>query len=144
MKRTIALVLLALCAITLVSARENNRRGHGFSGGRHHSWGRMGRNNYRNPQPLPEEMSISGNFTIARGMIAVVDKGTTYLVMGLNRYVGFIDGLKEGAGVTLEGYARPDPRDKSVKFMRIQKMSLNGKEYDFAQPRRERVRNGRK
>jgi hypothetical protein len=136
MKRTIVLVLFALCAITLVSAQGNNRRRHGFPGAQHHSMGGWGRNNYRNHQPLPEKMAISGNLTISQGMIAVVDKGTTYLAMGLHRYVGFIDGFKEGAAVTLEGYTRSDPYNKSGKFMVVQKMSLNGKDYDLAYRRR--------
>jgi hypothetical protein len=133
MKRTIVFSILALCAITLVSAHGNNRRRPDFPEGPHPSWER-GRDNYRNSAPAPEEITISGNLTIAQGMIALIDKDTTYLIMGLNRHVGFIDGLKEGSAVTLQGYARPDPRDKNVKIMHVQKMSLNGKEYELAWP----------
>jgi hypothetical protein len=123
--------MLALCAITLVSAHGHNHRGPDFPNEPYPSWGHS---NHRNPPPSPEEIILSGNLTIARGTIAIIDKDTTYLIIGLNRYVGFIDGLKEGSAVTLKGYARPDPRDKSVKFMHVQKMSLNGKEYDLAWP----------
>jgi len=70
-------------------------------------------------------------------MIAVIDKDTTYLAMSLNRYTGFIDGLKEGAAVTLEGYALPSPQNDKVKMLRVQKMTLNGKDYDLAWPRRD-------
>jgi hypothetical protein len=55
----------------------------------------------------------------------------------LTRYIGFIDGLKEGAAVTLEGYALPSPQNNPVKFLHIQKMTLNGKDYDLAMPRRD-------
>jgi hypothetical protein len=125
--------MLALCAITFVSAHGNNRQKPGFPGGPHHTreW-KSG--NQRNSLPAPEETSISGNLTIAQGMIALVDKDTTYLLVGLNRYVGFIDGLKEGSAVSLKGYARSNPRDKNVKFMRVEKLSLDSKEYDLALP----------
>jgi hypothetical protein len=42
---------------------------------------------------------------LVNGMIAVQSGGKTYYVGGLNRLIGFIDGLKEGASVKLEGYA---------------------------------------
>jgi len=70
-------------------------------------------------------------------MIAVIDKDTTYLARSLNRYTGFIDGLKEGAAVTLEGYALPSPQNNKVKILQVQKMTFNGKEYDLATPRRD-------
>jgi hypothetical protein len=132
MKRIIAFSILALCAVTLVSAHGNNRRGRGFPGGPQHS--REWKSGNHREAPAPEETNISGNLTIAKGMVALVDKDTTYLLMGLNRYTGFIDGLKEGATVSLKGHARTDPRDKNVKFMRVEKLSLNNKEYDLALP----------
>ena len=135
MKRTILFFILALCAITLVSAQGNNRRGQGFPGEPKSSWGR---GYQRNSPPSPEETSVSGNLTIAQGMIAVIDKDTTYLAMGLNRFVGFIDGFKEGAAVTLEGYALANPQEKNVKCIHVQKMSLNGKEYDLARTYQQR------
>jgi hypothetical protein len=67
-------------------------------------------------------------------MIAVVSGDTTWLVRGLNRYVGFIDGLKEGAQVTLEGYAISSPRNDKIKSLQAQKMTLNGKDYELARP----------
>ena len=65
-------------------------------------------------------------------MIALTAGEITYLTFGLNRFVGFIDGLKEGAQVTLEGSALPYPGSDTVKVLRVQKMTLNGKEYDLA------------
>jgi hypothetical protein len=64
-------------------------------------------------------------------MIAVQKDGITYLTSGLNRWVGFIDGLREGAQVTLEGVATVSPQDSRVKMLRVHKMTLNGKEYDL-------------
>jgi hypothetical protein len=78
-----------------------------------------------------ESVNVSGNLTIAQGRIALVKDGITYLTSGLNRWVGFVDGLKEGAQVTLEGVATVNPQDSRVKMLRVHKMTLNGKEYDL-------------
>jgi hypothetical protein len=128
--------MLAVCAIALVSAQGNNRRRHDAFNGRPNfpSWGCDYQWGF---PPSPENVNVSGNLTIAQGMIAVTEKDTTYLVMGLNRYIGFIDGLKEGAAVTLEGYALPSSQNRTVKLLNVHKMTLNGKDYDLAMPRRD-------
>jgi hypothetical protein len=114
MKRMILFFLLVSCAVALTFAQGNNRR-----------------DQNRFPRTA-ETTNVSGNFTIAQGMIAVTSNDITYLVRGLNRFVGFIDGLKEGAAVTLEGYALPYPQNDKVKFLMAKKMTLNGKEYELA------------
>ncbi len=135
MKRIILFCMLAVCAIALVSAQGNNRRREDAFRGKPHSpvWGR---DSPRRVFPSPENVNVSGNLTIAQGMIAVIDNDITYLARGLNRYTGFIEGLKEGAAVTLEGYALPFSQNNTVKMLHIQKMTLNGKDYDLATPRR--------
>ena len=132
MKRTILFFTLVFCAAALVLAHGDNRRGSDrFPGGpRPHAWGQNSPRN-QTPRPSPENVSVSGNLTIAQGMIAVVSGDTTWLVRGLNRYVGFIDGLKEGAQVTLEGYAISSPRNDKIKLLQAQKMTLNGKDYEL-------------
>lgn len=134
MKRAALLLAFTLCTITLVSAQAGSRRGPGSPGSTQNpAWGH---GHYRNFSFTPEEAAVSGTLTIAQGMIAVIDNDTTYLVMGLVRYTGFIDGLKEGADAKLEGFAMPHPRDSTTKFMHVQKMTLNGKDYDLALPYR--------
>ena len=133
MKRTILIVLLVSFTAALTFAHGNNRQGKDSSPRGQQNFSQQ-RNQQRTPPPAPESVSVSGNLTIAQGMIAVTSDDTTYLVGGLNRYIGFIDGLKEGTAVTLEGYTRPAPRNEKVKFMRVQKMTLNGKDYDLAMP----------
>jgi len=81
-----------------------------------------------------ETATVSGNLTIVRGMIAVNSGNVTYFAGDLHRFVGFIDGLKEGAAVTLEGNVFPVPRNEAAKFIQVQKMTLNGKDYDLARP----------
>jgi hypothetical protein len=133
MKRTIIVFMLAVFAIAMVSAQGNNRWGQKQPRGpQSQSWNRGQQQRQFTP---PESASVSGNLTIVQGMIAVKSNDTTYFVRGLNRYVGFIDGLKEGAAVKLEGFARTNPQDEKVKFMSVQKLTLNGKDYDVARPR---------
>jgi hypothetical protein len=62
----------------------------------------------------------------------VVNGDTTYYTGGLDRFTGFIDGLKEGAPVSLEGAAYQLPNDEKAKFLRVNKLSLNGKDYDLS------------
>ena len=154
MKRTILFVVLAFCAITLISAQQGRDRwGRGNNPGERprHNWGydhqnrapRMSaerpRHNWgydqnRAPRMVSERVTVSGNLTIAGGMIAVNSNDITYLAVGLNRFTGFIEGFKEGALVSLEGHAMSAQRDNKTKFLRVQKMTLNGKEYDLDFP----------
>jgi len=136
MKRTVLFFTLVFCAAALVLAQGNNRWGPGCcpGGPRPQAWGQGFPRNQPTP-PSPEKATVSGNLTLTQGMIAVVSGDTTWLVRGLDRYVGFIDGLKEGAQVTLEGYAMPSPRNDKTKSLQVQKMTLNGKDYELAQPR---------
>ena len=141
MKRTILFFTLVFCATALVMAHGNNRWGPGHSPGgpRPHAWVQNSPRN-QTPRPAPESATVTGNLTIAQGMIAVVSGDTTWLVRGLNRYVGFIDGLKEGAQVTLEGYATPAgsrDKDKNIKSLHVQKMTLNGKDYEIGRQRQQ-------
>ena len=123
MKRTILLIIFSLCAIAAVTAQGWNRQ-----------WPQppIGRNTPR--QPVLEDVKVSGVLTIDRGMIALKSANITYLVIGLNRFIGFIDGLKEGASVVIEGRAAVIFGDNNTKFLYPQKMTLNGKEYDLSLP----------
>ena len=166
MKRTIFLVMLAVCAVALVFAQPNiegnnssevqpgyqqgrsparqpdQQRGQGhhhgkqFDGTRKPEFNRPRGDDANRPSPpQAEDATVSGNLTLVKGMIAVKDNDVTYFAGGLHRFVGFIDGLKEGAAVTLEGKAVTFPQNEGVKFLRVQKLTLNGKDYDIAPPR---------
>lgn len=139
MKRTALFLLMALCAASFLPAHGRDRRDSGRGRDNrenyhyHRGWDNRERNNRKGHSgPVPEIVKISGKLTVVQGMIAVENDGTTYLTRGLDRFTGFIDGLKEGAQVTLEGYAMPNPQNNNVKMMRVTKMTLNGKEYDLA------------
>lgn len=124
MKRNVLFFLLVLGAAVMVPA-QGRERGHKGMGG------------YYPPVPVSsEEVKLSGNLTIVQGSIALKSGGANYLTPGLMRYVGFIDSLKDGAAVTVEGTVITDPRNTEVKALYVKKLSIGGKDYDLARPER--------
>jgi hypothetical protein len=118
MKRIVLCALLTLSVVALAAARGNDRRGWGFPS-----------------QPVPaEQVTVTGNLTIAQGSLAVKSGDITYFVPGLLRYAGFIDSLKDGAQVRLEGAAAASPQDAKAKILRVSKLTIGGKDYDLARP----------
>jgi len=117
LKTKILLILLAFGLVSMVSAQA---QGHGRTSPRF---------------PAAETVTVSGSLVVAYGLPAVKSGDGTYLVGGINRFVGFIDGLKEGAQVTIEGLAVTSPKNSEIKFLKPSKMTLNGKSYDLALPR---------
>jgi hypothetical protein len=78
-----------------------------------------------------EAVTVSGNLELVDGQIAVVADGITYIAGGLRWLTGFIDGIKEGAAVSLEGWARTAPFNADTRFLRISKLTVGGKDYTF-------------
>ncbi|MDR1099142.1 MAG: hypothetical protein LBL28_01540 [Treponema sp.] len=115
MKRT-GFFLALLCAAGILFAQTANPPGPGFGRGE------------------AEKTAISGNLGISSGMISLESGGTLYYVIGLNRFIGFIDGLKEGAAVSLEGYAFEAPRLSGAMLFRVTELRLSGKSYDLSPP----------
>ena len=72
----------------------------------------------------PELITVEGTLQLQNGMIAVLAGETVYYVPRLQRYIGFIEGLKEGNSVSIEGYAYRN-------FLGPTKVTINGKSYDF-------------
>jgi hypothetical protein len=64
---------------------------------------------------------------LLNGSIAVNNGSTIYYVPALQRYIGFIDSLKEGAQVTIEGYSWGGPNP----YLEPNKLSIGGKDYDL-------------
>ena len=71
---------------------------------------------------------------VARGMPALKSGEVTYFVTGIDRLIGFVDGLKEGSQVTVEGRAMANPRNETVKFLRASKLTIGGKDYEITTP----------
>ncbi|MDR2467794.1 MAG: hypothetical protein LBD22_02410 [Spirochaetaceae bacterium] len=81
-----------------------------------------------------EPVTVNGNLSIAQGKIALIQDDVTYYVKGIHQFIGFIDGLKEGASVVLEGNAIPNRSNEKAKILLVTKMTLNGKNYDVMPP----------
>jgi len=88
--------------------------------------------------------SIRGTLGLSNGRISVISNNITYYVRGLERYVGFIDGLKEGAQVLIDGYASvPTVEGQTDRLFRAVKLTLNGKTYEVGSPDSNKLRSGR-
>ena len=86
-----------------------------------HNWG----NEWGTPVQPNQAISITGTLQLQNGVIAVVSGSTTYLVPILTQYIGFIEGLREGAQISIDGYFYGS-------YVQPTKVTLNGKAYDFA------------
>lgn len=75
---------------------------------------------------------IEGKLALVNGMIAVQSGGKTYYLRGINQLVGFIDGLKEGASVKLEGYAVQFPAAPEYYHFMVTKLTVGNKDYDLS------------
>jgi hypothetical protein len=88
--------------------------------------------------------SIRGTLGLSNGRVSVVSGNITYYVRGLERFVGFIDGLKEGAQVSIDGYAAaPTVEGQTDRLFRAVKLTLNGKTYEVGSPDANKLGSGR-
>jgi hypothetical protein len=84
----------------------------------------------------PATVTVSGTLEAVNARIAVKSAGQTYYVLGIDRLIGFVAGLNEGAPVTLEGYEGPAPAGPAdagseYRILFASKLSFNGKDYDL-------------
>jgi len=84
--------------------------------------------------PAAKPVTVSGNLIIANGSPAIKSEDTTYIIGRSFRLFGMIDGLKEGALVTIEGRAMGTPRDSKLMVLLPSKLTINGKTYDNLEP----------
>jgi hypothetical protein len=70
------------------------------------------------------KITVEGVLRLEKGIVAVASGDSVNYVPVLNRYIGFIDGLKEGTKISVEGYQFKD-------FIRPIKVTISGKSYDF-------------
>ena len=82
----------------------------------------------------PAELTkIEGKLSLVNAHPAVVVKDKTFYVGIPSRLFGFVDGLKEGAMVKLEGYEQPLPYATNVAMFHVVKLTLGGREIDLSQ-----------
>jgi hypothetical protein len=118
MKRYFLPIIILLFSAALAVAQTGPQNQGQFPPGR----------NYGPGQSL-KAVSIQGTLSFVNGQIAVKSGEITYYVRGLDRLFGFVDGLKEGVAVTLEGYAGDIPVAPEYKYFLAEKLTFNGKEY---------------
>ena len=87
-------------------------------------------------------VKIEGKLALINGEIGVQVKDKTYYLEMPMYLFGFIDGLKEGAQVKLEGYEYSDNRTPGYSYLGVTKLSFNGKDYDLSAYGRGRGRGG--
>jgi hypothetical protein len=122
MKKTTQVLVLALTGLLCAGSLWAQDKAHG--------WGRMPGGHGR--PAAAETVTINGNLQFIEGRIAVVADGKTYYTNGpFQRLIGFVDGLKEGAAVRLEGPATAVPLNPGARFLWVTKLTFNGKVYDF-------------
>jgi hypothetical protein len=141
MKRMIVLALLAALLGGSLFARDRAPRDRDGP-----CWGGRGPGVSREKNrslPEPEKVSVTGVLGLSRGIIVIEGEGRRYYVPALGRYTGFIDGLKDGAQVSAEGYSFRPPagapgtaspgntENPAEGFLRITKLTLNGRDYDL-------------
>ena len=106
MKKFVILLAAGLLAVTAVSAQGRNER------------------QRINP---PSRQTVEGVLKLEKGSIAIQSGDTIYLVPALTRYIGFIDGLREDARVSVEGFILRN-------IINPAKVTIGDKSYDFNMP----------
>jgi hypothetical protein len=72
-----------------------------------------------------QAVTVSGTLQLQNGAIAVSSGSNVYFVPVLNRYIGFIEGLREGAQVSINGFVWGNSLQPNT-------VTIEGKTYDFA------------
>ena len=135
MKTKILFILLAVALVATISAQPQPQPpGPGSSTNPQGDSRARGERQPRTNRPTAETVTITGSMVVASGMPALKSGEVTYFVTGISRLIGFVDGLKEGAQVTVEGRSMANPRDETVKFLRVTKLTIGGKSYEITTP----------
>ena len=126
MKR-IAIALIAGCALAGVAiAQPYGAMGGRFGGGP----------GYGNAAPLAnaQTKTLDGTLTFVDQVPAIKTKDATYIIRmpGFFR-TAYLDGIKEGAALKLEGYDLGNVPGQDNPYFFVTKASVNGKTYDVSQ-----------
>jgi hypothetical protein len=127
MKKTILPVIFAIALAGLVSAQGFNAPGPGRGPG----FGPMAQNQ-ATPPAAPALETLEGKLELVNAAPAIQVGSKTYYVRLPGKLFGFIDGLKEGVQVKIEGYAFPIPSAKDSFGVHVQKLTFGGRTIDFS------------
>jgi hypothetical protein len=110
MKKALFIVLLAFAAVGLLFSQW---RGQGYGPNRGYT---------------AQSQTVTGTLALRDGTIAVVSGNQVYYTPGLGRFVGFIEDLKEGAQVRIDGYVW---NNGAAPYLEPSRLTVNGKNYDL-------------
>ena len=80
----------------------------------------------------PVSATVEGKLVFLNGYICITTPNKTWIVHMPGYIYGFIDGLKEGAQVKLEGLEKAIPVPLATSQLFVTKLTFNGKEYDLS------------
>ena len=82
-------------------------------------------------QTEPETVTVNGTLGLNGGRIVLTSGDTSYFVRGLERFIGFIEGLRDGAKAAIEGYVSPPSLEGAGERLLFPvKLTLDGKDYE--------------
>mgnify|MGYP005846432069 CR=1 FL=1 len=84
-------------------------------------------------QPQVQTVKVDGKLALINGIIGLKSGSKTYYTPMLGRLSGFVEGIKEGALVKLEGYEYPIAAAPEYATLIVTKLTVGGKDYDFSQ-----------
>jgi hypothetical protein len=84
-------------------------------------------------QPQGKTVTVEGKLALINGIIGVKSGNKTYYTPMIGRLSGFVEGIKEGATVKIEGYEYPIAAAPEYSRLMVTKLTVGGKSYDFGQ-----------
>ena len=78
-----------------------------------------------------ETISLNGTLEVVNGRIALKTGQQSYFIHGLRPLIGFVDDLKEGASVSLEGFVLPNNFGGMPHTFRVTKVAVGNKSYEL-------------
>jgi hypothetical protein len=144
MKRLIIAVLIGIVAVGAASAQAWNRSNPQWNN-QPYGWQSGPRSmpnapfmpgrgyGYAAPVVKAEEITLEGTLELVNARVAIKKDGKTYFVMIPSRLYGFVDGLKEGASVKVEGYSRELPALKDNFVVQVETLTLGDKTIDLGE-----------
>jgi hypothetical protein len=84
------------------------------------------------PTPVSSEIrSLTGSLEVVQGRIGIRTDGTSYILSGISQLVGFVDDLKEGAAVTVEGFSAAPPMYDGIQVFRVVRLTIGESVYEI-------------
>ena len=129
MKKTVIAMVILLAAAGIASAQpwggQGGMMGQGTNNFGQRSWAPA------QTAPTLEKITLEGTLELVNARIVIKKDAKTYYVMIPSRLYGFVDGLKEGASVKVEGYVHEVYGVKDSFAVRAEKLTVAGKTIDL-------------